>query len=281
MDLKLSYSSATLLRGCEQRFYNYKKEIPKDSDYEDNIDALVIGTSFHHVLEMSKHQKPEKISELLDHCVNEFKLPEEKVGLVHAMVLKYLRLHKQSGLECVACEIEVSNEFILGYVDAILIDPNTKEWFIVDLKTCARFYQGLLPKLKRDVQLNLYATFKEDIAKKLDLDIDKFGGCRYRTTTKSVAKQKKTEGYTDYVLRMAKVIKSYDIVIPKEELDPEAILKRHKEDWKLGIEILGGEKEPVKNFSYCDSFFRACPYWSNCHGSNHSEATKGLKIYDL
>jgi len=280
-DLKLSYSSSNLLKGCQQRFYYYKSNQDKDSDYEDNTDALTIGTSFHHVLEMSKHEKPEKITDLLDECVDQFNLQIDKVPLVHAMVIKYLRLHKEVGLECVTCEIEIGNDDFLGFVDAILKDPKTGKWWIVDLKTAARIYGSLYQKLKTDTQLNLYAYFAPMIAKELKLKPEDFAGCRYRVTTKSVIKQRKTEEYVDYVMRLVKTIKTYDIVIDKKYLKPEETYKRHMIDHELSEKIQTGQVPPVKNFNYCDAFFRPCPYFSNCHGGLYTETARDLQINEL
>lgn len=277
---KLSYSSATLLKGCEQRFLYYKTDTPKDSDFSESVDALNVGTSFHYILEKTQHKKPEKISHLLEHCVKEFKLNEEDVPLVHAMVLKYLRLHKESKLECVGCEIEIQNEYLLGYVDAVMRDERGF-WWIVDLKTTARFSPSKIPQLKMDTQLNLYAYFADQIADKLNLRLDKFLGCRYRVTTKSVAKQRKTESYIDFVTRLIDLVTTYDISIPIEKMSPEKINSQHLNDYVRGKMILDKIILPQRNYNYCENYFKPCPYFSNCHGSNFTQNHDGLEVKKL
>ena len=225
-DTRLSYSSGNLLKNCEQKYFWYKvAKVPKDPDSEQNDTAFNVGKCFHYVLETNNHTV-DKLEELLFQGCRDFDVEEYK-AMIHAMLLRYLQVHRTSGLEVVHCELEMSNDKFLGYIDVILKDPKTGFWWIGDLKTASRFSRTTAARLHNDVQLNLYAYFADLIAGHFDLDPKKFAGARYRVTTKSVLKQKKTEGYADFVKRMAKSIKSYDIMIPFSKMNPEQIYNEH------------------------------------------------------
>lgn len=267
---QLSYSSSQKLNSCERKLFYYKKDYEVDPTIDQDTTALVLGKSFHYVLEKSMHKKPEDIMRLLRECVTTEKLPEESMGLVHAMVLAYLRVRKKTNLECVAVEHKLENENFLGYVDAIMVDPSGG-WWISDLKTAAGLNQILPARLSRDTQLNLYAYFKRYIALDLDLDVKKFMGCIYSVTTKSKAKQRGDEEYVDYVKRLLKLVKSYEYRIPESLLSPKDFYRDHMFRQSIAEQILRGEREARPNFGECDKWFRPCEYWHHCHGGTFAE----------
>jgi len=271
-DTRLSYSSGNLLRNCEQKYHHYKvAKTEKDSDANRDNSHFDIGTSFHYILEHSMHKKPENITKELDYCVQEIGLREEDAGLVHALVLQYLRLRKEDDFEAVACEYKIDAASTVGYIDLIEKRPNG-DWCISDLKTAKTFYENKIAELPRDRQLNLYAAFHPEIAIKYDLDPDKFIGVRYLVTTKSAAKQQKKETYSQYVLRMVdkKLVRSYAIFIPKELLSMKEVVNEHLELYKRSMELRKGEA-PTKNFTYCQAYFRPCEWFSRCHGKEYTE----------
>ena len=278
VDTRLSYSSANLLKNCQNRYYHYKVLGTKpDSDFNPDKSSLVIGTSFHYILEESKHQKPEKIGNMLEHCISAFNLAEEDAPLVHAMVLKYLRLHKKTNLECVACEYQIQDPTVIGFIDVIFKEKDSDTWWIVDLKTAARMSPTLLPKLPQDRQLNLYSYFYRQIATDLGLNPEAFAGCRYRLTTKSTAKMKAKENYEEFVLRLAEAVTSYDIIIPKEKMNLEVAMSEYLDLFDLSMRLRKGQK-PTCNFTYCDSYFSPCPYFSQCHKANFTDLKDALEI---
>jgi len=281
-DTRLSYSSSTLVSNCEQRYYYYKvKKVDKDKDAAARDDShFHIGTSFHHVLEMSMHEKPEDIDSDLEYCIQNEGLKEEDKGLVHAMVLQYLRLRKGSGFKAIACEYAIEDKVVIGYVDLIEVHEESGDWFISDLKTAKTFYDSKIAELPANPQLNLYASFYKEIAKKYDLDPEKFRGCRYLVCTKSSAKQQPKETYAGYVMRMVdkKLVKAIFITIPKELMRIDATRKEIIRLHERTIELRQGAK-PIKNLSYCNSFFRPCDYFSRCHGFESSEIAKNETIH--
>jgi len=282
IDVRLSYSSANLLRGCERRYFFYKvEETEKDKDYDDNTEAFAIGKSFHHILEMSMHKKPEKIANLLEECVQKFDLEEEKAPLVHAMVINYLRLHKTTNLETIHCEYQIQDDIVNGFIDVIFKEKDSENWWICDLKTSTRLASTLISRLPQDRQLNLYSYFYKQIAKEFKLNPDKFMGCKYRVTTKSLAKMRSHESYADYVLRMANLIKTYDIEVPISKMNPVEVYEEHKDLFNRSLQLRNHLDIPRANYSYCDSYFRSCPYWSRCHGKCFSEMSDDLKVTTL
>ncbi len=269
----LSYSSASTLQECERRFSHYKLlRTPEDEDYEKSS-ALAIGSAFHWLLEKSKHEKPVSISADLAICVADptIGLAEEDVPLVHAMVLRYLRLHKRMGLRVLAVEIEIRTEWFLGYVDAVMEDADGNFW-IVDLKTWKSVMPSTTQMLPKDVQLGLYAAHSALVAEQLGLLPEKFAGVRWRVATKSSAKQKKTESYIDFVKRLADDhIKAYDIPVPKDRLNGDERLAAHFKLWEKSAELRADPSKAAQNFKNCFSFFSPCAYWSKCHGQIFSE----------
>lgn len=279
-DTRLSYSSANLLRNCEQKYHHYKiakKDVDPDSDARDNS-HFALGKAFHYVNEISMHRKPKKVIELLEKCVQDEGLREEDVGLVHAMLIQYWRLRDKGEFHAVACEHKIEDENVLGFID--LIEKNKDGyWTISDLKTAASFYENKIPELARDRQLNLYGSYAESIAKAHNLDIDKFLGCRYLVTTKSKAVQQVKESYKDYVMRLVekKLVRSYAIFIPKELMDYSGARDEHLELYKRSMQLREG-LIPHKNYTYCNAFFRPCEYFSQCHGMTVTEYMENKKI---
>lgn len=268
----LSHSSASTLLECEQRYAYYKIDgVPQDTDYVKS-DALAIGSAFHKVLEDSRHEKPESIRVALLKCVEdpEVRLPEDEILLVHAMLLKYLRLHKQMGFKILAIEIAIETKEVIGYVDAIMEDHDGK-WWIVDLKAKKSLSPTEIAMLPTDPQLNLYAAHAAMIAEQLGLDMQKFGGCRWRVVTKTTAKQKRGETDAEYVARLANEnIKAYDIPVPFNEEAAAERLETHLDLYKRTQKL--AKSKPIKNFKSCNSFFSPCAYWSRCYGKNYSDS---------
>lgn len=278
-DTRLSYSSASLLMGCETRYKHYKVlGTDKDPDYEDNQEQFVIGKSFHRVLEETKHRSFKeaglKVTTLMDRCMEEEGLSEKDVPLVHAMVLSYLREFNSHGLQCHEVEFDIQDEekIVIGFVDALVTD-NDGGWWILDLKTSRSVRTGLAAQLPLNRQLNLYAYFYKQFAKRFGFKQKDFKGCIYSVTTKSVAKQKKDEEYPNYVLRMADSIRTKLFFIGKEKMRPDFIYKQHLDLYKRSMELRGGA--PAKmNLDYCFSYFKPCPYFSNCYGYTYTEGNE-------
>jgi predicted CopG family antitoxin len=280
-DIRLSYSSANLLRNCERKYQYYKVEkIEADKDSARDNSHFGLGKAFHYVNEIGMHQKPAKIGELLEKCVvdKEIGMEEKDAGLVHAMLLQYWRLRSKQDFEAVGCEYQISDKKVIGYVDLIEKLPDGR-WTISDLKTAASFYESKISELSRDRQLNLYASYYKEIAKHYKLDPEKFIGCRYLVTTKSKAVQQGRESYSDYVMRLVekKNVKSYAVFIPKELMDLEGAKKEHLELYKRSVAIRKGAKTK-QNFTYCQAYFRPCEYFSQCHGMSYSEFQESNKI---
>jgi hypothetical protein len=265
----LSHSSAQTLMTCEQRWVYYKVDgFPNDPDYE-KADSLGLGSAFHKVLEDSKHEKPASIRAELEKCVldPDVQLRKDDILLVHAMILKYLRLHKQMGFKVLAVETEVKTDSCILYVDAVMEDLQGF-WWIVDLKT----YKQLpnVAMLSRDPQLTLYASHAALIAEIYQLDLKKFGGVRWRVVTKSAAKMQPKEDEATFVKRLVeKHVKAYDIPVPKETLDTEERLAIHTALYKRSLKL--AQSAPIRNYASCFNYYSPCQYWSRCYGKTYSE----------
>ena len=259
----LSYSSASLLNNCEQRYWHYKvAATEKDSDFAEDYAAFDIGKTFHQVLEKNLHTR-ENLDLLLDESCKEFKTEENK-EMIRAMLNVYLDMHEASGLKCVKCETAISSPEVIGFIDAIMVEPRGG-WFICDLKTAGRWMPSVLAKLPTDYQLNLYSHFADGIADLLELDPSKFKGCLYRVATKTTISQKSNESDKAFYNRLYKTVKAFDIFVPKSSMDIEGVWGRHIEAFNRSLELREGSI-PRRNYGQCESYFRPCPYWSNCHG---------------
>ena len=275
-DMRLSYSSGVQAKNCEQKHFWYKGAgVAKDADSLQDESVFNIGKCFHYVMEENGHTE-DRLEKLLDEGCKTFEV-EHKRAMIHAMLLRYLSVHKKSGLKAIKCELAMSNNEFIGFIDIILADEEGY-WWISDLKTAARLSEITLAKLHHDTQLNLYAHFAEEIAGVLELDIDKFMGCRYRVTTKATLKQKAAESYREFVLRLAKNIKSYDVIVHRGMMDTDYAYEEHMRLRERSILIREGKVKPIKNYSQCDAFFRPCEYFSQCHGKTFTELKEGIEM---
>jgi len=274
---RLSHSSAGVLLGCERRYWHKLNSTPYDFDYNDDQKALRIGKGFHRVLELAKHgtvTKEHFVQALAEEGIDH---PQER-GLILAMVNSYLGLHRKSKLEVIACEIEIGDKHVLGYIDAIYIDSKGN-WYIGDLKTAGKLAGDLLPRLLDDPQLNLYSFYAPEVAKMLSLDLDKFIGCLYRVTTKATIKMKKDESIGDYAKRVQSKIESYEIGIPRNEEVIKATRHRVERLFERHVEIHDLKaKDTMQNYGNCFNYFRPCPYWSQCRGHTYTVGQHALNI---
>lgn len=276
-DIKpLSYSSSNLVKNCQQKYWHYKvKATPKDPDADDSTEAFDIGKAFHEVLELNGHTTRD-LESLLDDVCKKYEVDHAK-NMIHAMLLRYLQVHIQSGLDVLFCEVKIQTPDTIGFVDVVLGDGDGN-WWVGDMKTAGRFSNTTLAKLSSDPQLNLYCYHLLKMAKFLKLDPKKFKGARYRVTTKSKLVQKARETDAEHIKRTAKNVKSYDIIIPKEIMCIEETYKKHVHYFNKAVKLQTGEEAPEQNFTYCDSYFRPCEYWSKCHGHTYSDGLVKLEM---
>jgi hypothetical protein len=267
---KLSYSSLKLIQSCPTRYYHYKVvETPQDSDYEES-DALGLGKAFHEVLEKSFHRSA--IPEHVNEAVIKYNVDHKDHQLLKKMLEKYVAFHNSGNLDVVICELPIETPEYLGFIDAIAVDEDLNGFWIIDLKTSARFDESLLPRLAKDMQMNLYAKFAEDMhLAHSKLKGKKFLGCRYRITTKSKAVTEKG---------LESGVKVYDIEIPVEVLNPKEAWSVFQDVLSQAVSLQNGEA-PSKNYEACISYFKPCPYFSQCHGKTFTEAKNLVKVHTL
>lgn len=280
--MRISYSSSNLLQGCERRFWHEKVDkTSHDPDYTDDSTALRLGKAYHEVLELVFHRKAALAKRFfLQAFENNAINTDTERAYIYAMVHRYLTLHGKSGLRAKNVEIRVGNDDYIGYIDAIMVDKNGN-WWIVDLKTAARLNGSLLSRLSKDPQLNLYSRFADQVAEVCDLDMDLFAGVRYRVTTKPTIRITKKESFTEFTKRCYERVEAYDIGIPVADLDPEGSYKHIMTLLDRANTLDESPAEVAKqNFTYCESYFRPCPYWSQCYGSTFSDSAKIYSISD-
>ena len=265
--VKLSYSSMKLLQSCEQRYSHYKiSNTPKDSDYVES-ESLGLGKAFHQVLEKTFHKSWDE--NLLSEAMAEHKVDVEERDLLSAMLTKYVEFRKLSGLQIVNCEFSINTPDYTGFIDAIAIDPNSKLWWIIDLKTAGRHDPNLVPQLAKDMQIGLYSHFVPHLQNHLkELDGYSFGGFKYNQTIKSKASS---------MSGLLKGVKVYEITIPKALIKEGEAYSYFKEVYQRAVELHSGES-PRKNLSACFNYFQPCPYFSKCHGVEFTKGHESISV---
>lgn len=265
--VKLSYSSMKLLQSCEQRYSHYKiTNTPKDSDYVES-EALGFGKAFHQVLENTLHAFWNE--ELLGQAMADNNVDLEDSQLLSIMLEKYVAFRKASGLKVVKCEFGIDTASYVGFIDGLAIEPTTKKWWIIDLKTSARHDPNIVPQLAKDMQIGLYSHFVPEIeAHHEELKGYTFGGFKYCQTIKSKASTLKG---------LESGVKVYDITIPAKLIKDGEAWGYFNEVHNRAVELHTGES-PRKNYSSCFSFFSPCPYFSKCHGIEFSKGHEEITV---
>jgi len=267
----LSYSSSNELIGCEQK-YVYRKVLRVDRDADAPLDtlALDIGKVLHACLEDCCHDLHGFEMKRLRFFMEKAGLSAEHYPLLKAMLKKYRDLNDLSGLVCHATEVEIRLDDFIGFVDLILTEQGKQgRWWISDVKTASSVSSFLISRLGRDKQLNLYTAMIDP--EKLGLCWETFAGCKYRVVTKSRIKRRKDEDDSSLTLRMYESIEAREFTVPKELLDPEGALANFKRQRERQVELWKNPDLAMRNHNYCESYFRPCEYWSQCHSCQFTE----------
>lgn len=280
-DRRFSYSASNVLKSCQRQYVlKYTLGVEKDPDVEDDATALRFGKAFHTVCEWTNHDVRKFTVALMTKAAFENCLNTEETTKLYACLKSYYDLHSKSKLECIAIELEVGDEDIVGYVDAVMEDRNGNFW-IVDLKTSGLVMETLFARLHKDPQLNLYAAYVNQAmaiinngrAKKLELS--KFQGCRYRVVAKPKTVVKTGESYDSYAARAKPA--AYDVVIPIHKMDPEAALREIK---AAAAEAAALTLDNSKcNRANCLSWNRPCDFWSQCHGDTFTTCKDNAIVF--
>lgn len=273
MSMTLSYSSANVLLTCATA-YKHHKVLMTPKDREEDQTSFRVGKAFHSVMELTNHDKKNFSMELFEKCLLEQNVFEHRYT-IYAMIHSYYSLHKASGLDVISVERKFENEYILGYIDAIMVEP-TGFWWVVDLKTSASIIEANLSRLTHDTQLNLYAAIMQEyLAKEMGLDLNLFAGCRYRVAAKSKLVVKENETLQQYAKRVD--VKCLDVEIPLALMPVKDIYEQHKLLHKLANEITA-DTETLKNRNACFNYNKPCDFFSQCYGAKLEDMF--VKIYN-
>jgi hypothetical protein len=269
---QLSYSSASLLMSCEQQYWHKKvAKTPIDADADESTENFDIGKAFHQYLENTKHTKSKSHTAMVATVCKQYNVFKHRC-MIQAMIEAYLDLHIESKLRVIFCELQLSDENTLGFIDVGLVDDRIKEFWVGDMKTAGKIDWSLNAKLPFDYQLNLYSHYAEAILGFFpELKGYKFAGCRYRVTTKPDIMRKDNETDESFIRRTKSFCKSVDYVVPVQVLNPDEIYRIHKENRDRMVQLHNGEV-PRKNLGACFNWYRACQWWSQCRGRTYTES---------
>lgn len=286
--MRLSYSACCQLQSCQKQFYLQRiAKVAKDSDVTDDATALTYGKCYHRVLELTRHSQANFTMPLFDSVIKEH-FPEvvsdgfltvtgdnkELQYGVYACLQSYYELHAKRKLELVGVEVEIGTENeMLGYVDAVLQD-SYGFWWVLDLKTSGLVQEPLFARLHTDPQLNLYAAYAWQLCNKLDLDPEKFAGCRYCVVVKPriAIKNDTIEAYAARVKP-----KIFDVEIPAFKLNPQVVMQHYKELNVVADSIT--TDNALRNYSACLTYNRPCDYWSHCHGNIYTNCVQEASAF--
>jgi hypothetical protein len=184
------------------------------------------------------------------------------------MLRAYKSSHEKSKLKAVAFEVAIDTPEFYGIVDVVLEDEKGW-WFIADVKTAASYNPAILPTLPMHPQLNLYAKHFSELAEIVGLDPKKYGGCRYRMVTKSKLVRKEGEELAEFLQRLGKTVKSFDILL--SGMAPDNVYEVLKSAKEFIDNNKGDESKFFRNYGSCFSYYRPCPYFSRCHSSQYTK----------
>lgn len=271
---RFSNSAADVLQTCNYKYLlQYIKQVPIDEDACEDTTALRIGSAHHACLEWSNHDATKFTMQMFDDACKEQELDQESAYIVMAMVQSYFPVREKSKLKVIACEVEVGNEWFVGYIDMVLSDCNGW-WYIGDLKTASSVKETLFAKLAANKQLNLYAHFADQVAEKLKLDPKMFAGVRYNVCVKPSIVIKAGESALAYGNRVHSNV--YEVFIPASLLHPEATFKEIETMYKVAHSLT--EENACRNRESCLDFFRPCNFWQHCHPAMYTKCMELVKI---
>lgn len=284
-DGRLSYSSFNSYMGCNKKYYLRKvARVKPDEDADVDTESFRFGKAFHKLLEDCMHNVSEITKRKIDEACDLFLLDKMDHGPhLFALLRHYKKVTAKNGLIATHCEVEIVTPVFKGYVDVILKEADGPGWWIGDIKTAAGYSPFVNSKLHMDWQLNLYTLHVQDIALKTKHSPEDFKGCRYLLNVKSKLKRKESDDFRSYAERLEKAVSSYDIAIPKEELQAVATYQLFK-TVKKEIDALHkmkpelAAKQVLPNFNCCTSYFKSCEYWSQCHGKTFTQLKERLVI---
>lgn len=281
--LSLSYSGSSTLQACERKYcLRYLARVQTDPDYV-NPDYFAFGNAFHKVLELTRHD-PKQISKInFRDIITSYKLEYVTDGArISAMLRRYWELHLKYPLNVVATETKVTAERTNGVIDAIMSD-DFGNWWIVDLKTTGKLDPALPARIAKDTQLNLYASFAEQLAHQYSLDVNMFAGIRYREALKPLQVYKAGESFESYTQRCETGTKVREIIVPIADLDVEESLGEFYESVKKADAIQATFIEAnalvgKRNYGNCLAYGKPCEFFSWCHHKTYTEAIHSTQV---
>ncbi len=321
----LTASSIRALRNCRKSyFWRYVEELsPVRTDA-----ALRIGSVFHECLErwfrLDLEGKPKDetaVAAILAHIDESFPNragdPEQN-RLWHqtrGMVVGYVARYPAESFRVVAveqtfeCPIihpatgRASRTFRLaGKVDALVQDPDSGEYYIMEHKSTSQIGGSAIEKLPLDFQVHAYVL---GLSRSLGIPI---AGVIYDVTAKVALKQRVAEttadfearrselllksrsGKTSAVQRQAEADSEFQARVAERYRDPEMFLREtlyvsqadvdevEAEIWELTQQLLTAHRTGVfyRNDALCFQFNRPCAYFPLCRAGGNPNFVENL-----
>lgn len=278
-----SVSRINTYLGCQRKwFHQYVAKSERDTAFD--ATHLNIGKAFHECLENDNHQPYvgkdwyQKIGRNL--CMK-YRFDAFEAAKILAMLITYKDAHAQSGLVPVSNELEVYDDLLGGYIDALMIDERRGGYWFVDMKTAASLQVSLREKLPHDLQLCTYVKLAEKALEQVPaLKGKRCLGALYRVTLKPGIKRKDKEAFWDVVGRCSSSV--HDFYIPYEAMALDRV-RDILESVCIQLKVKTAKKsvaECAPNYGNCMAYNSPCVYWSHCHGKLHAEAGKVVDHID-
>ncbi len=276
---QLSYSTGKDFLTCEYKVYlDRVKRVAYDKDVGDDAYALRFGTAVHAVMEATLYEHAAYKKQMLLGAIEAEGLEEDDIYKVFACCVALFQESKASGLKILVCERKISGASTFGFIDAVGVD-RAGRWWIMDLKTTS-WFQTLTPlRLRRDPQLNVYASHADEIAAELGLNINNFAGVAYRVVTKPKTNPKPQEKLSEYAGRAKAQART--VYIPLAYLDVQQVLTEHNKNRDRLEAVKAGEipeSQIRRNFNSCVDYNKPCKFWSQCYGASYSDCLAQIVV---
>jgi len=267
-----SHSAISCYLTCQRKWeHKHIRKTQRDPDAEFDPAPLAVGKCFAKILEDFDHA-PDIGWDWPD-VANKYRigfaLSKFQLAMITAMLMRYVELHKASGLMVIANELMIHNALIGGFIDSVMVEPDWSGYWIVDNKTAAGKRPWVEESIPRDPQLSIYSALRDKIVAQVpSLKGIPFAGIRYRSSLKPGIKfdAKKDADFWDTVKRCT--TESYEIVVPASHMaEMETLEEMEDIARELNLHLSTRTGKPLRrNRSGCLAYGRPCEYWSHCYG---------------
>jgi hypothetical protein len=276
--MRFSNSCVNTFALCERKgFYKYIERRDVDDNYKPSS-ALKIGRVVDKVLEICRTDYKKMDMTLLRAIQTQEEATEEHLAKAAACLRTFYANFGCEHREILATQVEISDNDYVGYIDAIIVDHETKKWYMVDFKTATSLDPLIDNSLKNNQQVALYLHHLDAVAFMYDLGLENFGGFIYLEMEKSSQRMRTTptktkapETYEEFSMRI-KEGAYRETIIQKEDINPSVLSGFYARIERIK-NIQSINDAPMCQAS-CMAYHSPCEYYSACYGIQFEKPSK-------